>query len=44
MSIINRWCIMLIALVIATSGGLTFEDVLWQALYLLMTVVEQVLT
>jgi hypothetical protein len=43
MSIINRWCILLIALALATSGGLTVPDILWQIVFIFMDIIERVL-
>jgi hypothetical protein len=43
MSIINRWWILLIALALATSGGLTVPDILWQIVFIFMDIIERVL-
>ena len=43
MTIINRWLILLIALALATSGGLTVPDILWEIVFIIMNIVEEVL-
>jgi hypothetical protein len=43
MSIINRWLILLTALALATPGGLTVPDILWEIIFIFMEVIERVL-